>query len=115
MVPCTLVVHSAERSLHRVSPRTVCRQPEHLTARMPGSPLRNGFRFMHTVVIRDHIDARKLSSWVRGIQQRQEIPQYPIIFTRTEAIEHLARGEMQPSSQRVLLMLPWRHDLGLRA
>src|SRR5437867_12291319 len=58
MVPCTLVVHIAEHPLNRVGPRTVRRQPAQRKARMTGSPLLDGFRFMHTVVICDHIDAR---------------------------------------------------------
>src|SRR5262245_3355191 len=38
-----------------------------------------------------------------------------MVFTRPEAVERLASGEMQRPSQIMLLILPWRHDLRLRA
>jgi hypothetical protein len=115
MVPCTLVVYITEHPLNRVGPRTVRRQPEHLKTGVACQPLFDGFRFMNTVVICDHIEARKLSSRVRGVQQGQELPKQRVVVTRTEAIEQLASGEMQRPSEIVRLILPWRHDLGLRA
>jgi hypothetical protein len=114
MVPCALVVPIAERPLNRVGPRTVRRQPEQRKTWMTGSPLLDGFRFMDTVVICDHIDARNLWSRICHVQQGEEFPKQPIVFPRTEAIEQLARGEMQRPSERGLLILPWRHHCGLR-
>ncbi len=115
VVPCTLVVYITKRPLNGVGPRTVCRRPEHLKTGVTGQPLFDSFRFMNTVIIRDHIDARYLSSRVRGVQQSQEITKQPIVFTRAESIEQLAGGQMQRPSQIVLLVLPWCHDLCLRA
>ena len=109
------VMDIAEDPLNRIGTRTVRRQPEHLKTGVVCQPLFNGFRFMNTVVIGDHIDARNLSSRVRGVQQGQEFPKQPIVFTRPEAVEHLASGEMQRPSEIVLLIFSWRHDLGLRA
>src|SRR5262245_59526151 len=70
---------------------------------------------MNTVVIRDDRDTRHPWSWVGSVQQRQEVAEQPIVFPRAEAIEQLAGGEMQRPSHVVLLMLPWCHDLSLRA
>ena len=113
MIPCALVMHIAERPLNRVGTRTVRRQPEQHEAWMIGSPLLDGFGFMPTVVIRNHRDARNLSSRVRGIQQGEECSKQPSVFTRTEAIERLARGEMQRPRASVFLILPVLRYLGL--
>src|SRR5262245_59039043 len=70
---------------------------------------------MDTVVIRDYIDARNLSSWVCGVQQGQEIPKQPVVFTRTAAMQQLAGGEIECPSQIVFLVRAWRHDFFLGA
>ena len=41
----------------------------------------------HALVIHDPIDAHHLASRVRVVQQRQEVPKQPVVFTRTKAIE----------------------------
>jgi hypothetical protein len=86
MVPCTRVVHLAEGPLTGVGPRTVRRQPAHLTTWRTGLLLLNGLRCMNTVVIRAHRDMRHLSSWVRGVRQREALPRQPVVFTRAEAL-----------------------------
>ena len=80
VIPCALVMHIAKSPLNGVGPRTVRRQPEHLKTGVTRQPLFDGFRFMHTVIIHDHIDTRRLTSWVRGVQQRQKLRNNPLFF-----------------------------------
>jgi hypothetical protein len=67
MLPCALGVHLAERALHRGGTRTVWRPPASLKARVTGQPLPDGFGCMHTVVIHNDIEARKLLSRGRRV------------------------------------------------
>ena len=73
VVPGTFVVHIAKRSLNRIGPRTVRRQPEQRKTGVSCSPLLDGFRFMNTVVIHYDIDARDPWRWVRPVQQSQKV------------------------------------------
>ena len=42
---------------------------------------------------------------VRLIQEREEVAKYPIIFTGAEAMEKLARGQIEGTGQIVLFIL----------
>jgi hypothetical protein len=115
VVPGTLVVHIAKRSLNRIGPRTVWRQPEQRQTRGSCSPLLDGLHFMKTGVLRDNIQTRYPGSRLRGVQQGQEIAKPSMVFARAAAIQQMAWGERQGPSQRVLLVLAWGHPLFLRA
>jgi hypothetical protein len=115
VVPCTRVVHSAEPPLPRVGPRTRRRPPAHRNTGGAGPPLVDGLRLMHTVIIRDHREARNL--WSRGgsLEPGQARPTSPLVCMRPAAREQLPSGAMQGSSPIVLLMLAWRHACSLGA
>ena len=55
VVPCTLVVHIAERPLNRISTWTIGWQPEQGKLWMGCQPLLDGFGFMNTLIIDNHI------------------------------------------------------------
>src|SRR5678815_3530089 len=111
VVPCALVVDIAEHPLNGVGPWTVRRQPQQHKTGVTGQPLLDGFCFMDTVVIYHDIDTRYPWRWVGGVQQGQEVPKQSIVFARPKAIQHLTGGKMQCPCARVLLILPWCHDL----
>src|SRR4030095_16690988 len=70
--------------------------------------------YAHPSVIYHDIDTRYPWRWVGGVQQGQEVPKQSIVFARPKAIQHLTGGKMQCPCERVLLILPWCHDLYLR-
>jgi len=69
MMPCALVVRLANHPLNGGGAPTVRREPEHLKPGMVGQPLGNGFGFVNTVVIHDHIDMRHAWRGIHGVQQ----------------------------------------------
>jgi putative transposase len=115
VVACAFVMDIAEDPLNRIGPWTVRREPEQLKTGVACQPLLDGLGFMHTVGIHDARDARDCWRWGGAVQQRQEVTKQPVIFSRPKAIQHLASSEMQRPSEIVFLILPWRHDLFLRA
>jgi hypothetical protein len=117
VIPGPLGVSIAERPLHRVGPRTVCRQPEQRKVGVARQPLLDGLRFINTGVIHDDREARHPRSRVRGVQHRQAVTKHPRVFAWPEAIEHLARSHRshrERPRQSVLRVLAWCHPLCLR-
>src|SRR5918998_2727220 len=76
-------------------------------------PLIDRFSFMNTIVVYHDIDTRHPGSRIRALQQGQKVTKQTIVLAWAKAMQELASGEIERTSQVVLLVLARRHDLFL--
>src|SRR5262244_222341 len=82
---------------------------------MVGEPGGDRLGFMHSVIIDPHIQSSVLRGRIGRLQRLQKFAQSGVGCACPETMPQMSCAQVEPSRQRVLLMLPWGRDLTLRA
>ena len=110
VVPRAFIMDIAKGPLNGIGTGTIRWQPQQHKARVGGSPLLDRFGFMNPVVVDHNRDPPHPALRVGAIQQAQQVTKSRIGFSGAEAMEALARGEIERPSEIVFFIFPGRHD-----
>jgi len=110
MIAGTAVMHLTERALNRVRAGTVGRQQEQGHARVGSQPWLTSPGFMDRKVIHDDREPPILLGGILLIEEPEQFTEQGVRFARPAAVVQRAGGQVERTSQVVLLVLARRHE-----